>query len=182
MAPCESRGMWRGRIAAIGFCAVPVVALICRGSSPWPTRPGGGSSTPAVWAWCPSCSGSSTSRNRPAGWWPTAASKEAEEIVTYLTGKDIDLSEAAKTVQPKISVLEVLTGMFTRKYIGRTLLLMLLFVCITPAGFLLTTRTTQLLKMLGFSVKESLTAMTIISIGVPVGCFLQLARLRHGRP
>jgi putative MFS transporter len=26
--------------------------------------------------------------------------------------------------------------------------------------------------MLGFSVKESLTAMTIISIGVPVGCFL----------
>jgi len=66
----------------------------------------------------------------------------------------------------------VLTGMFTRKYIGRTLLIMLLFVCITPAGFLLTTWTTQLLKMLGFSVKESLTAMTIISIGVPIGCFL----------
>ncbi|MDR0477169.1 MAG: MFS transporter, partial [Desulfobulbaceae bacterium] len=24
MAPCETRGMWQGRIAAIGFCAVPV--------------------------------------------------------------------------------------------------------------------------------------------------------------
>jgi len=26
--------------------------------------------------------------------------------VTYLTGKDIDLSEAARSVQPKISVME----------------------------------------------------------------------------
>ena len=51
-------------------------------------------------------------------------------------------------------------------------MLMLLFVCITPAGFLLTTWTTQLLKMLGFSVTDSLTAMTIISIAVPAGCFL----------
>lgn len=68
--------------------------------------------------------------------------------------------------------MEVLTGMFTKKYIGRTLLLIFLFVTTVPAGFLVANWTPQLLKMLGFSVKETLTAMTIISIGVPLGCFL----------
>ena len=172
MAPCQSRGMWQGRVAAIGFCAVPVVALICRMVIPM-----------AEDAWryifyagglgvIPFFLGLKYLKESPRWLVAHGRVKEAEEVVTYLTGKDIDLSEAAKSIPPKISVMEVLTGMFTKKYIGRTLLLMLLFVCITPAGFLLTTWTTQLLKMLGFSVKESLTAMTIISIGVPIGCFL----------
>ena len=56
--------------------------------------------------------------------------------------------------------------------IAMPMLLLLLFVATTPATFLLTVWTTQLLKMLGFSVQETLTAMTIISIGVPAGCFL----------
>ncbi|MBB5346306.1 putative MFS transporter [Desulfoprunum benzoelyticum] len=172
MAPCQTRGMWQGRVAAIGFCAVPVVALVCRMVIPMADE-----------AWrlifyagglgvIPFLLGLKYLKESPRWLVAHGRVKEAEEIVTYLTGKDIDLSEAAKSVQPKISVMEVLTGMFTKKYIGRTLLIMLLFICITPAGFLLTTWTTQLLKMLGFSVKESLTAMTIISIGVPVGCFL----------
>jgi hypothetical protein len=62
--------------------------------------------------------------------------------------------------------------MFTRQYITRTLLLLVLFMTITPAGFLFTTWTTQLLNMKGFWVTESLTATTIISIGFPAGCFL----------
>jgi putative MFS transporter len=172
MAPCQTRGMWQGRVAAIGFCAVPVVALICRMVIPMAED---------AWRWIfyagglgviPFLLGLKFLKESPRWLVAHGRVKEAEKVVTYLTGKDIDLSEAAKSVQPKISVMEVLTGMFTRKYIGRTLLIMLLFVCITPAGFLLTTWTTQLLKMLGFSVKESLTAMTIISIGVPIGCFL----------
>lgn len=172
MAPCESRGMWQGRVAAIGFCAVPVVALICRMVIPMAEE---------AWRWIFYAGGIGLVayvvglkylKESPRWLVAHGRLKEAEEIVQYLTGKDIDLSEAAKSVQPKISVMEVLTGMFTKKYIGRTLLLMLLFVSITPAGFLLTTWTTQLLKMLGFSVEETLTAMTIISVGVPVGCFL----------
>lgn len=172
MAPCQSRGMWQGRVAAIGFCAVPVVALICRMVIPMAEE---------AWRYIfyagglgviPFVIGLKYLKESPRWLVAHGRVKEAEEVVTYLTGKDIDLSEAAKNVQPKISVLEVLTGMFTKKYIGRTLLIMLLFVCITPAGFLLTTWTTQLLKMLGFSVKECLTAMTVISIGVPIGCFL----------
>lgn len=172
MAPAESRGMWQGRVAAIGFCAVPVVAFICRLVIPM---------SEDAWRWIFYAGGIGLVtfvlglkylKESPRWLVAHGRIKEAEEIVTFLTGKDIDLSEAAKSIPPKIAVSEVLVGMFTRKYIGRTTLLMLLFVCITPAGFLLTTWTTQLLKMLGFSVKESLTAMTIISIGVPVGCFL----------
>ncbi len=172
MAPAESRGMWQGRVAAIGFCAVPVVAFVCRIVIPMADE---------AWRFIfyagglgiiPFLLGLKYLRESPRWLVAHGRIKEAEEVVSYLTGKNIDLSEAAKYVQPKIAVTDVLIGMFTRKYIGRTLLLMLLFVCITPAGFLLTTWTTQLLKMLGFSVKESLTVMTIISIGVPAGCFL----------
>ncbi|MCL2791176.1 MAG: MFS transporter [Desulfobulbus sp.] len=172
MAPCESRGMWQGRVAAIGFCAVPVVALICRLVIPM---------DPEAWRWIFYAGGFGLIafilglkylKESPRWLVSHGRVQEAEEIVRYLTGKDIDLSDAAKLVQPKISVMEVLTGMFTKKYIGRTLLLMLIFVCITPAGFLLTTWTTQLLNMFGFTVHETLTAMTVISIGVPFGCFI----------
>ena len=172
MAPCESRGMWQGRVAAIGFCAVPVVALVCRMVIPMADE---------AWRWIfyagglgvvPFLLGLKYLKESPRWLVAHGRIREAEEVVSYLTGKDIDLSEAAKSVQPKIAVTDVLVGMFTRRYIGRTLLLLLLFVATTPATFLLTVWTTQLLKMLGFSVQETLTAMTIISIGVPAGCFL----------
>lgn len=172
MSPADSRGMWQGRVAAIGFCAVPVVAFICRLVIPL---------SPEAWRYIFYAGGLGLvtfviglKYLKESPRWLVAHGRleEAEEITRFLTGKNIDLSEAAKLVPPKIAVSEVLVGMFTKKYIGRTLLLMLLFVCITPAGFLLTTWTTQLLKMLGFSVTDSLTAMTIISIAVPAGCFL----------
>ena len=172
MAPCESRGLWQGRVAAVGFCAVPFVALACRMVIPM-----------AEEAWrfifyagglgiVPFLLGLKYLKESPRWLVTNGRIKEAEEVVTYLTGKNIDLSAAATTAQPRISFIEVLTGMFTRKYIGRTLLLIFLFVTTVPAGFLVANWTPQLLKMLGFSVKETLTAMTIISIGVPLGCFL----------
>ncbi|MGI6657578.1 MAG: MFS transporter [Desulfobulbus sp.] len=172
MAPCQTRGMWQGRVAAIGFCAVPFVALICRTVIPMAED---------AWRWIFYAGGLGLVafflglkylRESPRWLVTRGRIEEAEEVVRFLTHKDIDLSEAAAKVEPRASVGEVIYGMFTRRYIGRTLLLMLLFVCITPAGFLLTTWTTTLLKMLGFSVQQSLTAMTIISIGVPAGCFL----------
>ena len=172
MAPAESRGMWQGRVAAVGFSAVPVVALVCRMVIPmadeawrWIFYAGGLGAIPFVL-------GLKYLKESPRWLVSHGRIEEAEEIVTYLTGKNIDLSEAAKNVQPKVSVAEVLTGMFTKKYIVRTLVLIFLFVTTVPAGFLVANWTPQLLKMLGFSVKDTLTAMTIISIAVPIGCFL----------
>lgn len=172
MAPCQTRGMWQGRVAAVGFSAVPVVALICRMVIPMADE---------AWRWIffagglgfvPFLLGLKYLKESPRWLVTHGRIKEAEEIVAYLTGKDIDLSEAAKTVQEKVSVMEVLTGMFTKRYIQRTLILIFLFVTTVPAGFLIANWTPQLLKMLGFSVKDTLTAMTIISIAVPIGCLL----------
>ena len=172
MAPCQTRGMWQGRVAAVGFCAVPFVALACRMVIPMAEE---------AWRWIfyagglgiiPFLLGLKYLKESPRWLVTRGQVKEAEEVVAYLTGKDVDLSDAIKSVQPKASVMEVLTGMFTRRYIGRTMLLIFLFTTTVPAGFLVANWTPQLLSMLGFSVKDTLTAMTIISIGVPLGCFL----------
>jgi putative MFS transporter len=164
--------MWQGRIAAIGFLAVPLIALLSRMIIP---------AADEVWrfifyagglGFVPFVLGLKFLKESPRWLVARGRIREAEEVVASLTGRDIDLSEAARTVPPKMAVTDMLFGMFTRRYLGRTLLILLLFVCVTPASFLLTAWSTQLLKMLGFSMEEALTAMTVISIGVPAGCFL----------
>lgn len=172
MSPCETRGKWQGRVAAVGFCAVPVVAFLCRliipmGPEAWRVIfYAGGVGLVAFFC------GLKYLKESPRWLVSRGRIREAEAVIAFMTHQDIDLSEASKRVEPKIRFTSVLTGMFTRRYLSRTSLLILLFITITPAGFLLTTWTTQLLKMKGFTVAESLTAATIISIGVPVGCFL----------
>lgn len=172
MAPAESRGKWQGRVAAVGFCAVPVVAFMCRMIIPMGPQAWriilyiGGVGIVGFFV------GLKYLKESPRWLVSHGRIAEAEGIMEFLTHRKIDLAEAAKKVETRIKVSEVLVGMFTRQYITRTLLLMVLFMTITPAGFLLTTWTTQLLNMKGFSVTESLTATTIISIGVPAGCFL----------
>lgn len=172
MAPAETRGTWQGRVAGVGFCAVPVVALMCRLIIPM---------SPEAWRAILYIGGLGIVgfflglrylKESPR--WLVAQKRlaEAEEVMEFITGRKIDLSEAATKVPPRERISEVLVGMFTRNYIVRTLLLILLFITITPATFTLTTWTTQLLKMKGFTVTDSLTASTIISIGVPTGCFL----------
>ncbi len=172
MAPAESRGMWQGRVAAVGFCAVPLVAFMCRMIIPM---------SPDAWRIILYAGGLGVVgfflglkylRESPRWLVSRGRVAEAEEIMEFLTHRRIDLTEAAKKVETKIKVSEVLVGMFTRQYIVRTLILIALFITITPAGFLFTTWTTQLIKMKGFTVADSLTASTIISIGVPAGCFL----------
>ena len=56
--------------------------------------------------------------------------EEAEQVVFEITGKHVDLSEAAKNVQTKVPVMEVLPGMFRRQYIKRTLVLLAIVVWI----------------------------------------------------
>lgn len=172
MAPAESRGKWQGRVAGVGFCAVPVIALLCRLIIPM-----GPDAYRAIFYFggfglIGFFLGLKYLKESPR--WLVAQKRlpEAEEVMEFITRRKIDLSEAATKVPPREKMSEVLYGMFTKNYIVRTLLLILLFITITPATFTLTTWTTQLLKMKGFTVADSLTASTIISIGVPVGCFL----------
>ena len=192
MAPAESRGKWQGLVAAVGFCAVPVIALLCRIIVPLSSE---------AWRWIFYFGGIGLIgfviaykylQESPRWLVSRGRLAEAEAVVERITGQTIDLSEAASRVSPRINVAEVLSGMFTSRYIGRTLLLIFLFICITPAGFTFTSWTGKLLATIpvidpatGLAMLDQageplmlydqatmLTIMTIISCGVPVGCYL----------
>ncbi|MDR0465794.1 MAG: MFS transporter [Deltaproteobacteria bacterium] len=192
MAPAESRGKWQGLVAAVGFCAVPFIAFICRLVTPL---------SPEAWRWIFYFGGMGLlgffiahKRLKESPRWLVSRQRlpEAEKIVREITGQNIILAEAAGKVVPRSGVTETLYGMFARRYIGRTLLLMLLFVCLTPASFTFTGWTGKLLSSIpvidpvtgltaidpageGLMVYDQaamLTIMTIISCGVPAGCWL----------
>ncbi|OIN99871.1 MAG: MFS transporter [Desulfovibrionaceae bacterium CG1_02_65_16] len=172
MAPAETRGKWQGLVASVGFCAVPVIGILCRVIIPLSDEAWryifyfggiGLLALPVAYKFLLESPRWLVSRKRLA---------EAESVVKHITGQDIDLSEAAKVCVPRDKVWDVMTGMFQRQYIGRTLVLMALFVFTTPACFTVTVWTGTLLHAKGFSITDSLMATTIIQVGVPVGCYI----------
>jgi len=182
MAPAESRGKWQGLVASVGFCAVPVIGIICRMVIPM---------SPEAWRYIFYFGGIGILAFPVAykyllespRWLVTRCRvEEAEAVVKHITKKDIDLSDAAKTCVPRDKFWEVVTGMFHRKYIVRTLVLIAMFIFTTPASFTVTVWTGTLLHAKGFDIKDSLMATTIIQCGVPVGCYIAaLVSDRGGR-
>lgn len=172
MAPAESRGKWQGLVASVGFSAVPVIGLLCRMIIPL---------SPEAWRYIFYFGGIGLVA-LPLAYryllesprWLVSRKRlpEAESIVKRITGKDIDLSEAAMTCVPADKALDVLVGMFKKQYIGRTLVLVTMFVFTTPASFVVAVWTGTLLHAKGFAIEDTLMATTIIQIGVPVGCYL----------
>mgnify|MGYP003814644757 CR=1 FL=1 len=172
MAPAEGRGKWQGLCASIGFLAVPVIGVICRMVIPMSPEAWryifyfggiGLLAFPLAWKYLHESPRWLVSRKRVA---------EAEAVVRHITGRDIDLSDAAKTCVPRARFWEAVTGMFQRKYISRTLVLIVMFVFTTPASFTITVWAGTLLHAKGFSIADSLMATTIIQIGVPVGLYI----------
>ncbi len=178
MAPSESRGKWQALVAAVGFCAVPFVAFLCRVIVPL---------GPNAWRWIFVFGGLgylgffvALKWLRESPRWLVAQGRqaEAEAIVKEITNRDIDLTEVAKCCPPRESALECLYGMFEKQYIGRTLLLIACFVFTVPPNFVYTSWTAKVLTALTdasgaplYSSEVKLTIMTIISCGVPAGCY-----------
>ncbi len=176
MAPAESRGKWQNLVAGVGFCAVPVIGMLCRAIIPLHEEAWryifylGGMGYIALfiaWKYLDESPRWLVSRGRI---------KEAEEVMLDLTHMNIDLSEAAsKGATHKPPLREVLLGMISQKYIKRTLVILALVLCTNPATFVVTNWTATLLKAHGFTLEECLMATTLISIGVPLGLFASSA-------
>jgi putative MFS transporter len=172
MAPAEGRGKWQGLCASIGFLAVPIIGVICRLVIPMSPEAWryifyfggiGLLAFPLAWKYLLESPRWLVSRKRVA---------EAEAVMRHITGRDIDLSDAASACVPRARFWEAVTGMFQRKYITRTLVLIVMFVFTTPASFTITVWAGTLLHAKGFSIADSLMATTIIQIGVPVGLYI----------
>lgn len=176
MAPAESRGKWQNLVAGVGFCAVPVIGMLCRAIIPLHEEAWryifylGGMGYIALfiaWKYLDESPRWLVSRGRI---------KEAEEVMLDLTHMNIDLSEAAsKGATHKPPLREVLLGMISQKYVKRTLVILVLVLCTNPATFVVTNWTATLLKAHGFTLEECLMATTLISIGVPLGLFASSA-------
>lgn len=175
MAPADSRGKWQGLTAAIGFCAAPIIGFLCSIIIPM---------SPEAWRYIFFLGafgfvafflGLKYLKESPR--WLVSQGKvpEAEKVIKDITGVNVDLSEAAKVVVPRDSAMEVIVGMFSRKYIKRTLVLLCFVLLTTPASFAITNWTPTLLNQRGLDVAQCLQASFILMIGVPVGLFLSSA-------
>jgi putative MFS transporter len=172
ISPAENRGKWQGLIAAVGFSAVPVIGALCRMIIPLGAE---------AWRWIFYFGGLGLAgfliglkylKESPR--WLVAHKRvaEAETVIEQISGVKVDLSEAATKVELKESAWKTIVGMFSFKYLKRTLVLFSFVALTTPAGFVVTVWTPMMINKKGFSIEDSLTASFILMIGVPVGCFV----------
>lgn len=172
MSPGESRGKWQNMTAGIGFLAMPLIGVIARMVVPMHDE---------AWRyifWMGGLGligfllGLKYLKESPR--WLVAQGRiaEAEKVMFELTGRQIDLSDAVKKVPPKENVMQVLTGMFSRAYIKRTIVLLVSFISYNVPGFMFIAWTPTLLQQKGFTLEQSLFASSLIILGAPIGCFL----------
>ncbi|WP_084515937.1 MFS transporter [Desulfovibrio cuneatus] len=192
MSPAESRGKWQGLVAAVGFMAVPVIAFLCRIIVPL---------SPQAWRLIFYIGGTGmfgfflALKYLPESpRWLVAQGRlaEAEAVVQRVTHQNIDLSAMAKNVPAPTNAGRNMLDMLSPAYIKRTVVLFMVFVTTVPAGFMFTSWTGKLLAsipqldpitkapmadaagkaLMVYDQATMLTIMTIISCGVPAGCYL----------
>lgn len=172
MSPGESRGKWQNMTAGIGFLAMPLIGVIARIVVPMHDE---------AWRyifWMGGLGligfimGLKYLKESPRWLVSRGRVEEAEKIMYELTGRHIDLSDAAKKVPPKENVIQVLTGMFSKRYIKRTMVMIVSFISYNVPAFIFINWAPTLLQQKGFTLEQSLFASSLIILGAPIGCFL----------
>jgi putative MFS transporter len=97
---------------------------------------------------------------------------DAEVVVRYLTGRNVDLSRLSPIEQPKMGNAETLKVMFSREYLKRTIVLICITFSVTLGAHLLGGfYPTMLRENAGFALTISLNIMAISWWGMPLGNF-----------
>lgn len=171
MTPSATRGKWQSLTASVGFMAAPLVGILCRIVIPL---------SPNAWRYIFYFGGiglvglvMALKYLKESPRWLVAQGKidKAEQVIEELSHVKVDLSRAASKVEPKVSTMEVIIGLFSRKYIKRTFIILFFVILTVPAGFVITNWTPTLLSQRGLSVEDALTASTMLMFGVPAGCY-----------
>lgn len=169
ITPAESRGKMYNLCAGIGFLAMPVVGILSRLIIP---------TAPEAWriifyiggmGLIPFFLALKYLKESPRWLVTRGRIAEAEKIVKDLTGVAVDLSEVSQNIEPKIKFIEVLLGMFSKKYIRRSVLLLVANAFMGIAFFVTTVWVPTLLNQKGFDIATTLTISTIIILGTPLG-------------
>ncbi|AFM42287.1 sugar phosphate permease [Desulfosporosinus acidiphilus SJ4] len=172
MAPAECRGKWQSLSAAVGFTAAPIIGGLCSLIIPL---------SPQAWRYIlvlgglglvPFVVGLKYLQESPR--WLVAEGKVdlAEKVVWEVSGVPVSLKNVPLPSGKKENLLGRITGMFSWKYLKRTLVILAFVLLTTPATFVVTNWTTTLLNQRGLDVAESLRVSFILMIGVPVGLYI----------
>ncbi|MFM2096831.1 MAG: hypothetical protein RIS70_3955 [Planctomycetota bacterium] len=172
MTPSESRGRWQSLIAAAGFCAMPFIGILSRVVIPLSEEAWryiflvGGGGFFAFFL------GLKYFPESPRWLVTQGRVTEAERVIRNLSGVDVDLSEIAANSPPKVKMLDQFIGMFSGKYLPRTLILLIFGIPLNIGAFVLTVWIPTLAEGKGFALKESLNLGIAVMLGGPVGMFI----------
>jgi putative MFS transporter len=172
MSPAESRGKWQGLIAAIALLCLPLMAVTARFVVPISAEAyrflfyfGG----IGFFIFFLALKGLKESPR-----WLVSKGRvtEAEQIIYDLTGRKVDLSDAAEQTPPKENIAKTLIGIFGKGYLPRTVVVLTMTILVTIPMMSSINWTTLLLNQKGFTVEQSLMMSALAMVGSPLGCFI----------
>lgn len=171
MSPSATRGKWQSLTASVGFTAAPLIGILC--SIIIPVSPNawrsiffiGGIGIVGFFL------GLKYFKESPRWLVSQGKVEKAEQVIEEISHIKVDLSEAASKVEPKVKTMEIIIGLFSPKYIKRTLVILFFVVLTVPPGFIIMSWTPTLLTQRGLSVEAALTASTLLMFGFPAGLY-----------